>query len=90
MSNKDILQVQVGFNWLLSQCTVCNQIPVIKLSASATIRDVMGYFCAIDLNLVGSSLIVVVIRYARDGFQWYPNSSHLCLGMIFDCCGTGK
>ena len=32
----------------------------------------------------------VVTCYARDGFQRYPNSSHLCLGMIFDCRGTGK
>ena len=41
----------MGFNWLLSQCTVRNQIPVIKLSASATIRDVIGCFHEIDLNL---------------------------------------
>ena len=52
MNNKDILQVQVGFNWLLSQCTVRNQLPVIKPSATATIRDVIGYFCEIDLNCV--------------------------------------
>ena len=51
MNNKDILRVQVGFNWLLSQCTVHNQLPVIKLSASATIRDVIGYFREIDVNL---------------------------------------
>ena len=51
MNNKDILRVQVGFNWLLSQCTVRNQLPVIKHSASATIRDVIGYFREIDLNL---------------------------------------
>ena len=50
MNNKDILQVQVGFNWLLSQCIVRNQLPVIKPSASATIRNVIGY--EIDLNLV--------------------------------------
>ena len=72
-NNKDILHVQVGFNWLLSQCTVRNQLPVIKLSASATIRDVIGYFCEIDLkHLSGSSLVVVVRRYIGDGFQWYP------------------
>ena len=52
MNNKDILQVQVGFNWLLSQCTVCNQLPVIKPLASATIHDVIGYFREINLNLV--------------------------------------
>ena len=51
MNNKDILRVQVGFNWLLSQCTVRNQLPVIKLLTSTTIRDVIGYFCKIDLNL---------------------------------------
>ena len=28
--------------------------------------------------------------YAWDGFQWYPNSLHFCLGIIFDHCGTGK
>ena len=48
MNNKDILRVQV---WVLSQCTVHNQLPVIELSASATIRDVIGYFREIDLNL---------------------------------------
>ena len=52
MNNKDILHVQVGFNWLLSQCTVCYQLPVIKPSASATIHDVIGYFSEVDLNLV--------------------------------------
>ena len=52
MNNKAILRVQVGFNWLLSQCTVCNQLPVIKPSASTTISDVIGYFCKIDINLV--------------------------------------
>ena len=51
MNNKDILRVQVGFNWLLSQRTVRNQLPVIKLSASATRRDVIGYFRETDLNL---------------------------------------
>ena len=49
MNNKDILQVQVG---LLSHCAVCNQLPVIKPSASATIHDVIGYFREIDLDLV--------------------------------------
>ena len=44
--------MQVGFNWLLSQCTVCNQLPVLKLSAPATIHDVIGYFREINLNLV--------------------------------------
>ena len=52
MNNEGALRVQVGFNWLLSQCTVHNQLPVIKLSASATIRDAIGYFREIDLNLV--------------------------------------
>ena len=52
MNNKDILLVPVGFNWLLSQCTICNQLPVIKPSASATICDVIGYFREIDLNVV--------------------------------------
>ena len=52
MNNKDILRVQVGFNWYLLQCTVRNQFAVIKPSASATIRNVIGYFCEIDLNLV--------------------------------------
>ena len=47
MNNKDILRVQVGFNWLLSQCTV-NYV----LSASATIRSVIGYFREIDLKFV--------------------------------------
>ena len=51
MNNKDILQVQVRLNWLLSQCTVHNQLPVIKPSASATTCDVIGYFREIDLNL---------------------------------------
>ena len=51
MNNKDIVQVQVGFNWLLSQCTVHNQLPVIKLSASATLRNLIAYFREIDLNL---------------------------------------
>ena len=32
--------------------TVRNQLPVIKPSASATIRDVIGDFCEIDLNLI--------------------------------------
>ena len=41
-----------GFYKMPSQCTVHNQLPVIKLSASATIRIVIGYFCEIDLNLV--------------------------------------
>ena len=50
MNNKDILQVQVGFNRLLSQCTVCDRLPVIKLSASATIHDVIGYFHEIDFK----------------------------------------
>ena len=76
------------FNWFLSQYIVRNKLPVIKPSASTTIRDVIGYFCEIDLT--GSSLVVVVTHYAQDGFQQYPNSSHLCLGMIFDCCGIGK
>ena len=52
MNNKDILRVKVGFNWLLFQCTVHNQLSVIKPSASATVRDVIGYFREIDLNLV--------------------------------------
>ena len=52
MNNKDILQVQVGFKWLLSQRTVPNQLPVIKLSATESTHDVIGYFCEIDLNLV--------------------------------------
>ena len=51
MNDKDILQVQVGFNWLLSQYTVHNQLPIIKPSASAAIRNVIGYFREIDLNL---------------------------------------
>ena len=53
VSNKDILQVQVRINnWLVSQCTGRNQLPVIKPSAYATICDVIGYFREIDLNLV--------------------------------------
>ena len=51
MNNKDILRVQVGFNWLLSQCTVRDQLPVMKLSASTTIHDVIGYFREIELDL---------------------------------------
>ena len=47
--SKDILRVQVEFNWLLSQS---NQLTVIKPSASATIHNVIGYFREIDLNLV--------------------------------------
>ena len=59
----------MGFNWLLSQCKVHDQLPVIKPSASATIRDVIGYFCEIDLTLAGSSLVVVVANgYTQDGF----------------------
>ena len=46
MNNKDILRVQLGFNWLRKQ------LPVTKPSASATIRDVIGYFREIDLNLI--------------------------------------
>ena len=33
-----------GFNLLLSQCTICNQLPVIKQAVSATIQDLIGYF----------------------------------------------
>ena len=33
-----------GFNWLLSQCTIRNQLPVIKQAVSATIQDSIGYF----------------------------------------------
>ena len=48
MNNKDILRVQV---WLVFQCSVRNQLPVTKPSASATISNVIGCFCEIDLNL---------------------------------------
>ena len=34
----------MGFNWLLSQCQICNQLPVIKQAVSATIQDLIGYF----------------------------------------------
>ena len=45
-----------GFNWLLPQCNkLHNGFPVIKLSASASIRDIIsypqGYLCERDLNL---------------------------------------
>ena len=90
MNNEDILLMQVGFNWLLSQCAVRNQLPVTKPSASATVSDVIGCFCEKYLTLAGSSLVVVVTCYAQDGYQRYPNSSHRCLCMIFDCCETGK
>ena len=29
-------------------------------------------------------IYTVVTRYTQDGFKWYSNSSHPCLGMIFD------
>ena len=98
VNNKDILRVrmQVGFNWLLPQYTVRNQLPVIKPSASAIIRrDVYVHDWLLSRSrfkpwLVAAYIVVVVTRYAQDGFQRYPNNSHLCLGMIFDCCGTGK
>ena len=45
-----------GFNWLLPQCNkLRNRFPVIKLSASTSIRDIIGYrrgyLCERDLNL---------------------------------------
>ena len=87
-NKNDITWVQ-GFNRLLFQCTIYDWLPVIKPSASATIHDVIGgSFCKIDLDLSCNSLDVVV--YCYDGFQRYPNSSHFCLGMIFDCFGIGK
>ena len=46
------LRFHSGFYKMPSQCTVRNQLFVIKLSASATIRIVIGYFCEIDLNPV--------------------------------------
>ena len=30
--------------WLLSQCTIRNQLPVIKQAVSATIQNLIGYF----------------------------------------------
>ena len=32
----------------------------------------------------------LIKHYTQDDFQWYPNNSHFCLGMIFDCCGARK
>ena len=81
----------MGFNWLLSQCKVCNQLPVIKLSASATIRDVIGQFREIDLTLAGSSLVVVVANALRT--RWLsavPKQLTSLPWYDFDCCGTGK
>ena len=42
---------QQVFKWLLFQCTIYNQIPIIKLSASGTTQDMIDYFCEIYLKL---------------------------------------
>ena len=42
---------QQVFKWLLFQCTIYNQIPIIKLSASGTTQDMIDYFCEIHLKL---------------------------------------
>ena len=56
----------MGFNWPLSQCIyICNQLPVIKQSASAARCDTIGYFREIHLNLFRSSLVEVAKRYAQ-------------------------
>ena len=49
---------------LTSQRTIHNQLPVVKMSASASIQDVIGYFCETGLNFCHSSLVVVVKCYA--------------------------
>ena len=51
-----ILLEWTGFNWLLPQCNkLHNRFPVIKLSASASIQNIIGYprgyLCERDLNL---------------------------------------
>ena len=79
-----------GFNWLLFQCTICNQLPVIKPSVSAVMHSVIGYYHEINLNSSRSSLVVVVKCYARDDFQQYLNNSRFCLSMIFDYYGARK
>ena len=59
-----------------------------KPSASTIICNIIGYFCEIDLNFfIEVAIIVVAKHYTRNNFQWYP---HICLNMIFDCCGTNK
>ena len=35
-------------------------------------------------------MVVVVKCYDQDEFQQYLSNKYFCLGMIFDCCGTGK
>ena len=55
-NNNDITRVN-GINWLLPQCNkLRNRFPVIKLPASASIRDIIGYpwgyLCERDLNLL--------------------------------------
>ena len=79
-----------GFNWLLFQYTICNQLPAIKLLVSAIMHNVIGYYHEINLNISDSSFVVVVKYHVRDDFQQYLNNSRFCLGMIFDYHGTGK
>ena len=50
-----------GFNWLLFQCTICNQLPVIKPSVSSVMHSVIGYYHEINLNISRSSLVVEVL-----------------------------
>ena len=47
------------FNWLLSQYTICNQIPVIKPLVSAITHNVIGYYHQVNLNISCSSFVVV-------------------------------
>ena len=54
---------RTGFNWLLPQCNkLRNRFPVIKLSASASIRDIIsylrGYLCERNLNLFVAALML--------------------------------
>ena len=53
-----------GLKWFLFQCTICNQLPVIKPSVSAITHNVIGYYHEINLNISCSSLVVVVKCYA--------------------------
>ena len=67
-----------GFNWLLFQYTICNQLP----SVSAITHNVISYYHEINLNISHSSFVVVVKYHVRDDFQQYLNNSHFCLSMI--------
>ena len=58
---KTTLPEWMGFNWLLPQCNnLRNRFPAIRISVSASMRDIISYLCERDLNLfVASSLNIV-------------------------------